>query len=422
MKTRPNWPSVGATFAFFAAAVAFTGVGLVAFGESWRAVGGFEPAHSAFLAGVHALLLGGLLSVYLGAAHQLYPVISERRAAAGGLLAWTHAVLHLSGTAMMVVAFWGTQHRLLVLGGSLVALGLLVFGGVALWALERRRAWTPESLGLYAGLWWLLLALGLGLWMASFRAGWVGLPVALAELRGLHLRAAFAGFFLQVLLGLSHRLVPMFIVSRQTGRRAALFALLLLNAGLACDALGLLAELPGWVQLGDALLACSILPHGIATALQIRSRLRPLGGSFWSYALGTFGLGLVALAWLLRGLGMGLPFSDWVLLAALLPLALVPIAFAVSARVVPFLAWQVACAPLLGRQKLPTVQQLWSERLLWGEFGCVVLAALAWTTFLIEPSPASCLVALTATVALFAIRLINCGQLWHRIRPFLSRP
>ncbi|KAF0093235.1 MAG: hypothetical protein E1N59_3010 [Puniceicoccaceae bacterium 5H] len=421
MKTaRPNLLSVGGTFAFFVLATLFTAVGLVAFGQSWQATGSFAPAHPAFLAGVHALLLGGLLSVYLGAAHQLCPVISERRIQGGGVIAMVHAALHLAGTALMVAGFWLARDHLLVIGGSLVTAGLLLFALLALSALERRRSWEPESVGLYAGLWWLLAAVALGLWMASFRAGWASLPVGLEQVRGLHLRVAFGGFFLQVLLGLSHRLVPMFLVSRRTGKTAAGLALLCLNLGLLLDTVGLLGELPRLVTAGDTLLGLAILPHLVATACQLLSRLRPLGGSFWSYSLGTLGLTACAVLWLLQ---VWTPetltlHAEWLALAAALPLALIPIAFAVSARVIPFLVWQVACAPLIGRQKLPTVQQLWSERLLWVEFGWVVAVVGTWGFALFAPQPAGLVAAMVATAGLFATRALNCCQLWRRLRSF----
>ena len=412
---RTHPAAVTATFLFFAAAVGFFLVGLLALGLGGPSAGSWDPARPAFLAGVHALLVGAMGSIYLGAAHQLYPVVSEHRPRHAGALALTHAALHPLGVGLLLVGLAGGPLAAAVWGGALIGLGLLLFAAVALGALERRRSWAPESIGFFLGTGWLLVAVGIGLWMALGRAGLVAPGLGLGEWRGLHLRAALGGFFLNLLFGLSHRLVPMFLVTRRSGRGWAWSALVALNSGLWLAALGLIAGRPTWSLGGDALVAGAVLLHGGATAVQLASRLRPLGGAFTSYLGGTLGLVVCALAWVAPG-------SGWKPLAIAFWAGLVPIVFAVSARIIPFLAWQVRCAPWLGRRPLPTVGALWSERLLWAE--CAVLLLLGGTTAaaLLAPRPSLPWVAAGLCGALLATRLFNCGLLWVRLRTFHRTP
>lgn len=422
MSVRPTAQSVGASFTFFGCAVVGFIVGFVGLFSSWVASERFDPYAPSFLASVHSLLVGGLLSLYLGVAYQLIPVVSERRCPWLAYLAPYHSVLQVVGVTLLVVGLWTGQNWALGVGGSLVLLGILILAVPGMSVLDRRRSWAPESLGLYWGFAWLLAAIGLGLWMALARLGWVTLGMPIADLRGLHLRIGLVGFFLQVILGLSHRLVPMFVVSRHKGTAAAVTALLVLNLGLLLVVVGYLGGAPTLILIGDTCLAACLLPHAVATAWQLISRMRPLGGAFWSYGLGNLGLLVCSGLWLWSHYvpAQDQPLADWMLLAAWIPLGFIPIALAVSARIIPFLAWQLVFAPQIGRRKLPTVQALWSEHVLWAEFALLLASSALWAWMLFLEISWALPVALGLIAATLAIRLGNCGYLALRIRSLTS--
>lgn len=421
MKLRVSTTASGATGAFFVVAgLSVVGGMLLLFvgGEEEWSIG--DPA---FLAAVHAFLLGGIGSVYFGAAHQLYPVVSEQQVSVSGRWAWGHVLLHLVGLIAMVVGFGMQDYWFVAIGGAAVMIGTLILSARALVALERRRAWNPESIGFFLALCWILVAMGLGLWMGAYRLGHTSM--AFEAVRGFHLRMAFGGFFLNLLFGLSHRLVPMFLISRQHGTSWAMTSLTILNSGLLLGGVGLMGPQPTATVVGDTLLAVSVLGLALATVVQVRSRLRPLGGSFVSYVLGVVGLVFCAL-WagtnVLTGyLGIDLPWEYgpvWMPLAMAVPLALFPIIFGISARIIPFLAWQSVCAPFLGKRKLPVVQALWSERLLWIEslflLSGWILCAVA-VQFLDE---ATWRWVVLAFLIPLAFRGWNCLKLFKNLRAF----
>lgn len=419
---RPNVATVSATLCFFASAVGFFIAGLLAFGISWWVSGTWNPAQPAFIAGTHAFLLGGLMSIYLGAAHQLYPVISESRWKGSGWTARIHAALHPLGVVTMVAGFWKGNYLWVALGGVAVAAGISLLAVAVLWSLERRGSWEPESIGFYLGTGWLLAAVALGIWMALVRAGMIPLTTRFEAIRGFHLRAAFGGFFFNLLFGLSHRLVPMFLVSRQSGRRFAWTALIFLNGGVLFGTMGLISEQSALTLAADGLMALSFAFHFGAAWVQAVSRLRPLGGAFCAYLWGTTSLLPCVFIWIIPRFSWAPSWlgsvESWQPLAVLLPVALLPIVCAVSARIIPFLVWQVNCAPWIGRRKLPSVGALWSEQLLWVEFvALLVLGLVSWAAILwLMPW------AMASGAALFAglvgTRVYNCGVLWSRVKKF----
>lgn len=419
---RPKTSLVFASLLFFALALAFFVIGLIAFGWSWAVSGAWNPAHPLFLAGVHAFLVGGLSSIYFGALYQLVPVVSERHSAGAGGVALFHLGIHTLATATLVGGFGAANYRLVAWGGGLFAVGLVVLVAISLWQLERRRSWEPESIGVFLGLGWSLLVVTVGLWMALFRAGLLPSSLSLEALRGVHLRVALAGWLLNLLLGLSHRLIPMFLVARRSGRRFARMALFSLNGGLLISALGIVGDLSTWVEFGDGLMGLALLFHLGATLVQFRSRLRPLGGAFVSYLWGTFGLLSCAVVWLAeRYWAQDQSHSspgEWAIVAAVLPVALLPIVFAVSARIIPFLVWQAHCAPWIGKRKLPSVASLWSERLLWIECGILVGLGVTAGLALIWPRGIPLSIAGLLFFALLGVRLSNCRLLRRRIIEF----
>lgn len=346
----------------FATGVVFLvlgGVGLTLVAQELAAGAYLSPR----VAGVtHLFTLGWITTSIFGALYQLLPV------ALGQPVRW-------QGLARLT--FWLYVPGLAVFAGSLVALrpdvmvwGAAVFGtGVLLFCVNL--AATLKRAAKRDVTWWaltgacayLFLTLVVGLALAA-NLRWPFMGTARLVALGTHLHVALVGWVLLVMVGVAHRLLPMFLLSHGATEKPGKWAVGLLAAGA-----GLLFALHHnpWPALArgvpTALIAAGLgaflLQARAFYATSKRPELDP-GMRLAASALvvlaaaGVMGVGLT-------GAGFGRPrmATAYVLLLVL------GISLFVAAhyyKIVPFLVWYHRFGPLAGKQKVPRVSELYSAR------------------------------------------------------------
>jgi hypothetical protein len=383
----------------------------------------------AALAFVHLAVLGWMAPFVFGAAYQLIPVVAEaplwsRRGA------WFHFVLHLAAAPLLVLAFARGDFSAAARWGGFVALGTFV--GVLDLAItaDRRSRWTPENVGLVLALFWLLIAVGLGVTLALVHAGRLtGFDAD--RLRSLHLACGLVGFFLGTLFAVSFKLVPMFLLCRPGGRLRQWLVLGSLNTALFLLAPGLLGEHRPLLLIGAALLLAAVGGFLDETIVLVLRRLRTP-----DWPMRTFFAGLAMLVpGAIVGVGalLGLD-SRWlpaqpgpVLFALVVFGVLTPCILGMAGKIVPFLAWQWRYSAHIGRARVPLVTDLFRPALLRLQFfatapACVLLTGGVWlgSAPLLRFAAAAQLLSALALIANIA------GLLPHlvrpRIQPLVSSP
>lgn len=401
------------------------------------------------VAATHLWVLGFLGAVAMGAMYQLVPVALETRLHSERLAAW-HFVLHLVGVAGMVWMFWRWDLKQVGHFGSALAAGVALFLYNLGRTLRTVPRWNVVASGITAALGWLGATVLAGLALAAAKCSydsletlppghWLRLPLialqATANWLGrfdplgvmhAHAHLGGVGFFLLLIVAVSFKLLPMFALSELQSPRRAGAALMLLNLGLA----GLVVTMTARSRLqlaAGGVIAAGLVLYGLEVRAILRARRRRVLDWGLRHFLGALGV-LVPTA--LLGLTLawpGLPATvlttqletvyGWLGLVGVVSLTVLGFLY----KIVPFQVWYHAYARHVGRHRVPSLADLYSERLqkvslalvLGGVLGVVPAAALA--------SPAGVRVAVLVLGLGLLVFVVNLGlMLRHFWRPRLE--
>jgi len=344
----------------FAAALGFFvlgGLGL-AYVARELAIGIFFVPH--VIAVVPLFTLGWIVTSIFGALCQFLPV------AVGRGLRWPRAahvsfVAHVVGVALFLAGVATNAPAAVHAGACGVTTAFVLFAAnlAATLADVRERGVT----------WWALA--GAALFMVITPAYGVVLAINLhgGALVGasrftvvaVHAHVAIVGIVLLVIVGVAHRLLPMFLLSHGAGERAAWIAIASLFAGAAVLAVPAGGDLR--LAAGGGLAALGILAFLVQAASFFRHRKRRRIDPGMRLAVaGLLGLAsAVAIAPVALSRGLG----DLPLLTTYFAVVLGAISLFVAGhhlKIIPFLVWYHRFGPLVGTRKVPKVAELFSER------------------------------------------------------------
>lgn len=336
----------------------------------------------------HALTLGFLAMVMLGALMQMLPVVAGSKLPAPRIVARVSHVFLILGTVALMAGFLTARPAAFGLAAVLLAGSFGVFLAAAAISLARAVSSVTVS-GIRLALTSLAITLLLGLALALQRAArWDTTVMDAAS--AAHITFGLLGWVLLLVIGVAYQVVPMFQITppyppRMTRWLAGtLFGLLLLHA-----AAPLLPEIG--TRVVDAALAGGILLFAFTTLrLQARRRrkLPDVTLDYWRFAMAS--LAACVAVWLAVQLWPGLIDTDvYPLLLGVLFLG----GFAVSVvsgmlyKIVPFLSWFHLQAQLQARAgTIPTMREMIGEDRMRWQFrlhlaACTLLAAATvWTS------------------------------------------
>lgn len=354
----------------FTAAVVFLVLGAV--GLIWiardLAAGAFPQA--AVIGVTHLFTLGWITMTIMGALYQFLPVALGEPIRSIPAAHMSFA-LYAPGVAAFVTGTAFGRDPLMLLGAALLGTGILIFAINLAATLRRASARDVTWWALAFADLFLVVALVLGLALAG-DLHWGYLGAARPNALGTHLHIALFGWVLLVVVGVAHRLLPMFLLSHGAGERYARAAVGLLAAGAATLAVGhhgppLISRWLPALLLGAGLVALLLQ----ARAFYGHRHRRELDPGMRSAALA---LGVLAAALALAGVSLFIDSSPRASTAYVLALVL-GISLFVAAlyyKIVPFLVWYHRFGPLAGKRKVSRVSDLYSARLA-GTAGALLL-------------------------------------------------
>jgi len=393
--------------------------------EATMAAGGAYPGldlRSPFtLVAVHIAVLGWLSLLMLGALYQFVPVITEKPlwsqhlalasliAIAVGLAGMVAGFLDLAGIGVGTMPWLPAGGVLVVAGFALAAINL----GCALW--PGRRLSLPARF-VAAGLGFLLVTGGMGLVFACALAlpdppGWA--VAALSRGLSSHVAAGIGGWFSLTAMGVSYRLLSMFMLAPEHERRLGHWSLRLSIAGLLMtiyvglsDPTGSPAAIIAQTS-GEAAIGCGFALYFCDIVGLYRSRRRrklELNSRAAAAALGFFALGIISLA-VARSTGTVADFAGpigyLVLFGWLSGLGLSQLY-----KIIPFLTWLERFGPRMGKGPVPRVQDLVDERraLPWFVLYFAAVLAAAAAIALAMPTIARAAIAAQLAATIFIAR------------------
>ena len=321
----------------------------------------FEPTFSYAqmdVAGwVHLFLLGFVMTIIFGAMAQLIPVVLE----VGHVVVDVYYVilpLLTVGASVMVFAFW-FMPALLPYGGLLVLVAMIVFAfeNVATLKKTALRTLTVKTVAWSNG--YLLLGILTGFALALGLAGDLGINVSL--MLKAHVYAVLAGYVLLTIMGLSLTLIPMFSLAHGFEQKAVERAFTLVILGVALVFVAALFGFEWGMYLGYALSFLGLLFYlwqiYIIYKLTVRKELDVWAKSM-IFAFVTLVLSILfGVLYFLTAMESMLHTSVWFLLLGFVSSFITGHLY----KLVPFLVWFERFAPLVGKEQVPMLHEMYSK-------------------------------------------------------------
>ena len=321
----------------------------------------FEPTFSYAqmnVAGwVHLFLLGFVMTIIFGAMAQLIPVVLE----VGHVVVDVYYVilpLLGFGAVMMVIGFW-LLPALLPYGGLLVLVAMLIFAFENIATLKKTeiRTLTVKTVAWSNG--YLLLGILTGFVIALGLSGDLGINVSL--MLKAHVYALLGGYVVLTIMGLSLILIPMFSLAHGFDEKAIHIAFRLVITGVGIVFMAALISQEWLMMFGYAVNTLGIFFYMwqmyIIAKLTVRKELdvwaKSMIFAFVSLVISLL-LGLFYFIW---GSESILHASVWFLLLGFVSSFITGHLY----KIVPFLVWFERFAPLVGKEKVPMLHEMYSK-------------------------------------------------------------
>jgi len=368
----PNTGSMRLAGEHFAAAILYLLAGAV--GLVWiapdLAMGAYASPHVAGI--THLFTLGWLTTTIFGALYQLLPVALAapvRSTRLGHASFWTFA----PGAGLFACGVAENSTMLYHAGVCLVAAGIVLalvnIGSSLPRSRSRDVTWAAVSIALA----FLASTLVLGvILLHNIHTGFIA--AARVRVLAIHLHVAVVGWALIMMVGVSHRLLPMFLLAHGAYKRWTRRSLASLGAGVLTLGVGLATDHVGIAWAGVAALeagvACFLWQAFSFYRVRVRKKI-DVGMRFAAMALAFLTTASVLGPFVLaRGAGHARLATAYVAVGLLGGIVLYVTGF--FYKIVPLLAWTAHYRGRMGKERVPTVAEMFSARV-----AHVQLAAMA---------------------------------------------
>jgi hypothetical protein len=325
--------------------------------------------HPHLVALTHTITLGWITMAIMGATYQLVPVVLERPIWSERIARWQLGIVAVAVIGMVAHFYLGTWPGLagaaavLAAGVGLYLLNLIVtFGGRGGSSLRLFTPWTATARLMAMGFAGLALTTLFGLSLAANHLLRF-LPGEFFPTLHAHVHLALLGWVTPMMLGVSARVYPMFLLAPPPGPWTTRLQIWAVALGVPALVAGLLG-VPGLTPLGTLAVAAAALVHGAWVVGMVRARKRPdldWGLRFTITATAFLApaivLGGAIAAGALAGPHVALAYAV-VVLGGWISLTIV----GMMLRIVPFLVWFRVYGPRVGREPVPTLAGLSSSR------------------------------------------------------------
>jgi hypothetical protein len=364
-------PSPLIPLGYFACAAAAFVTG--ALGTAWLApelTGHYYHPHVVAL--THTITLGWITMAIMGATYQMVPVVLERPIWSERIARWQLGIVAVAVTGMVAHFYLGTWPGL-VGAAALLAAGIglyLVNLAVTFGGLGRRGSslrlftpWTPTARLMAMSFAGLALTTLFGLSLAANHLVRF-LPGEFFPTLHAHVHLALLGWVTPMMLGVSARVYPMFLLAPAPGPWTIRLQICAVALGVPALVAGLLG-VPGLTLLGTLAVAAAALVHGAWVARMVRARKR--ADLDWSLRFT-----ITATAFLAPAIVLGVAIAGDALAGPPVALAYAVVVLGgwisltivgMMLRIVPFLVWYRVYGPRAGREPVPTLAALSSPRL-----------------------------------------------------------
>jgi hypothetical protein len=322
----------------------------------------FQPRLLTF---VHLAVLGWATLIIMGAMTQLVPVILESSLYSVRMARWG-LWLYLSGVSGIAGHFW-----LLPVGGTgMASVAIMAFTAILLFAfnigltLRKVRGINITVAHIIASLIYLTTVATIGLLL--------GINLGFPLIRGNHLHylalhavIGFAGWFSMVIMGVSYRLLPMFTLSYSFRTGPGWWAFGLVNLGIV----GIVVEfILGHPFYSSVLITAGLFMFSYQVRLILKGRMRKTLDLGLRHAMLAYGyIPVTALLGVYIALGHVVPVIQqrFVLIYGFTVIfgCITFLVIGMMYKIVPFLVWFHKYSDKVGKEKVPLLKDMFSERI-----------------------------------------------------------
>jgi len=321
---------------------------------------------------VHLMILGWVSMIIFGALYQLIPVVMQVKLYSEKLAYLTLGGLVL-GLFFLIAAFLGYKFQLtnnFIVGGSLVIFAIILFAFNTLKSALSSNEKSVSKLYIMAAGVYLLVTVLLGLFTV-INLSYNLLPVAHTEFMKTHAVIGLVGWFLMLVIGVAAKLMPMFLIVHRTKEELLKWGFYLINAGLLIIlAATFIKQVPEFVDLISFILILAglvlfllfnynVFSHRMRRKLDIGMKLSAIG--LIMFALTT----LSFIGTYFGNSAFGFPAGRIEIISGLLLIYgfFTGLILGQTYKTLPFIIWLFYYQKLVGKQKVPLVADLYSDKL-----------------------------------------------------------
>lgn len=332
---------------------------------------------------VHVAALGWGTMVIFGAAHQLLPVICEQDLYSEKMASFVWYTLTL-GMVLLTANFWElTVGWLMISGGSLIVISVVLFLINVLKTSNICTKYSIQKLFVSSSAIWLLFTVVVGLLLA-INLKYSFFTQSHLEILKLHAHAGIAGWFLQLITGVSTKLVPMFLLGKSEKNYLLKWAFIFQNTGLIL----FLADGYFIGVSARALIYAAIVLIGVIFWLlylfdKYKNRVRKRVELLMKHAFLSF-LALVVSILLLPAVYFSTGYRWTMLYGTLLFMGwITSLILGKTFKTLPFIIWNDRYKNLSGKVKVPLPKHLYSEKITVWQFRIFIAAFLIFAAGII---------------------------------------
>ncbi|MBS1650956.1 MAG: cytochrome C oxidase subunit I [Bacteroidetes bacterium] len=211
------------------AALAFLTASIFVFLHSTDFNGHYFQPH--LLAITHTMALGWATMIILGSCHQLVPVLIEGKLHSEGLAKATF-IFAAIGIPLLVYAFYFFELNIVaIIGGSLIVFSILLFFINLSMSISKSKKENVHAAFIFTSSLWLLITVSLGL-LLIYNFTHLILSKSSLQFLSLHAHIGIIGWFSLLVIGVSSRLIPMFLISKYNNSKLLWVIFVLINSAL----------------------------------------------------------------------------------------------------------------------------------------------------------------------------------------------
>ena len=309
----------------------------------------------------HLYLLGFVMMIIFGAMYQLVPVILEIPLFSKDF-AYIQFYLYVAGLSLMAWAFAHEEQLfLLPYGALLVYISMLIFTVNIFLTYRNIETWSISAKYIFVSNIFLFIAVTFGL-IAALNLFYGFLETDLLRIVSAHIAGVLVGYVMMTIMGVSLILIPMFSLSHGFDEKPIERGFYFITAGVVLYFAGALLDL-FWVEvLGVAGMTLSLVLFAYQMWLIFSTRIRKQN-DFWaknmiaSFLFFLLSIVVFALAYLLNMPNLGM-FAGYLFFFGFLATIIIGHIY----KILPFLVWYQRYSPLVGKQKVPMLNDMVVEK------------------------------------------------------------